>query len=177
MTSISKNTFYGCLSLTSIAIPNSVTSIGDNALYGCGGLTSIVIPNNVTSIGSSAFSRCGLTEVYCLADNVPSTNDKAFYGSAIKSATLYVPQLSVDVYSETSPWSKFGTIIGLTQDEIDGIEEIKDDSLTPALSKGEGEWYDLSGRKTNSLPSGRSVGGHINIVRHSDGTTRKVMVK
>ena len=55
----------------------------------------------------------------------------------------------------------------------DGIE-----SLTPDPSPmGEGSWYDLYGRKINSFPSGRSGGGHINIIRYSDGSSRKVLVK
>ena len=52
-------TFYKCSSLTSIAIPNSVTSIGNSAFYGCSGLTSITIGNSVTSIGENVFQNCG----------------------------------------------------------------------------------------------------------------------
>ena len=50
--------FYGCSSLTSITIPESVTSIGDESFRGCSSLTSITIPNSVTSIGDYAFSGC-----------------------------------------------------------------------------------------------------------------------
>ena len=49
---------------------------------------------------------------------------------------------------------------------IDGIK-----SLTPTLSEGDGEWFDLSGRKLDTPQKG------INIIRHADGTSRKVMVK
>jgi len=51
-------------------------------------------------------------------------------------------------------------------DVVDGIE-----SLTPALSKGEGEIYDLNGRKLSSPQKG------INIIRMSDGTSRKVLIR
>ena len=47
---IAESAFYGCKSLTSVTIPNSVTSIGKEAFWGCTSLTSVTIPNSVTSI-------------------------------------------------------------------------------------------------------------------------------
>ena len=83
VTTIGSPVFYKCTSLTSIAIPSSVTfvvgsafegctsltsvtfgegsqleSIGYATFYNCTSLTSIVIPSSVTSVGSSAFSNC-----------------------------------------------------------------------------------------------------------------------
>jgi hypothetical protein len=135
----------------------------------------------VTSISMYAFSGCsGLTEVYCLAENVPETSSKAFDGTPIASATLHVPAASIDAYKATGPWSGFGTIVGLTQDMIDGIREIKDESLTLALSEGEGDWYDLNGRKMangqSSMFNGKLPRG-INIIRYADGTSKKVLIK
>ena len=49
---------------------------------------------------------------------------------------------------------------------IDGIR-----SLTPALSKGEGATYDLQGRLVAEPQRG------VNIIRHSDGTSQKVLLK
>ena len=55
VTSIGYMTFFSCMRLTSVMIPNSVTSIGDGVFYGCNGLTSVTIGNSVTSIGGGAF--------------------------------------------------------------------------------------------------------------------------
>ena len=77
---ISGEAFYGCSSLTSIEIPNSVTTIGYDAFDGCSGLTSITIPNSVTIIEESAFRGCsGLTSV-TIPNSVTSIGSDAFSG-------------------------------------------------------------------------------------------------
>ena len=78
VTEIGKWTFVGCLSLTSITIPNSVTSIGIQAFAWCDSLTSVTIPNSVTSIGSNAFNHSPLKEV-----RIPK-NCTEFYGRSFK---------------------------------------------------------------------------------------------
>ena len=141
VTSISYAAFYGCTGLTSITIPNSVkyidwyafadctgltsieipegvTSIGDYAFIFCTGLTSITIPSSVTSIGSYAFEGCsGLTDMYCHATDIPTTGDDVFYGIPMSTATLHVPKASLTAYQTTRPWSEFGTIVTLENDE------------------------------------------------------------
>ena len=70
-----------------------------------------------------------------------------------------------DGWSPTDDGSTFR--VEEAMDVVDGIE-----SLTPTLSKGEGEIYDLSGRK---MSNGRRKG--IYIIRMKDGTTKKTMIK
>ena len=75
---IGNRAFYGCTSLTSITIPDSVTSIGDSAFSFCTGLTSITIGESVTSIGGGAFSGCkGLTSI-TIPNSVTSIGAYAF---------------------------------------------------------------------------------------------------
>ena len=134
----STNTLHqGC---SSTIIPESVTSIGFYAFYDCSSLTAITIPESVTSIGGFAFSECtSLTDVYCYAETVPSTELSAFDDSNIGQATLHVPASALESYKATEPWSRFGTIVALTDEEM-GVEQLTIDNAQLTI-------YDLSGRR------------------------------
>ena len=77
---IAESAFFGCTSLTSITIPDSVTSIGGGAFSGCTSLTSITIPDSVTSIDNSAFSRCSSLTSITIPKSVTSIGVNTFYG-------------------------------------------------------------------------------------------------
>ena len=79
VTSIGREAFSNCRSLTSITIPDSVTSIGDKAFPFCFSLTNITIPDCVTSIGEGAFYSCSSLTRIMIPDSVTSIGGGAFF--------------------------------------------------------------------------------------------------
>ena len=186
LTSIGSSAFYGCTSLTSITIPYNVSGIGDSAFYGCTSLTSVTIPNSVTSIGNSAFR--GLTglksivipasvesigsyafnggekllDVVTLIKSPVSIPDNAFSSKTYADGTLYVPSGTKSKYQVRGGWKKF---VYMEEGVPAGIDNISNEGAKEAAR------YTLDGKRVATPQPG------LNIVRMTDGSTRKVVVK
>lgn len=86
-----------------------------------------------------------------------------FYLSDIEYATLHVPEASIKAYKSAAQWSSFGKIVALTNEET-GIKNIAADSSNSLF-------FTLDGKRTDMLQKG------INIIKNSDGTSKKIFVK
>ena len=139
ITTTSWNTFYGCTSLQSIQLPESLTAIGGSAFYGCSSLQSIQLPESLTAIGSSAFNGCTSLVVITLPASLTNIYKQAFSGCSslqyirIEATTpptlastnaipttigaIYVPDESIAVYQAATNWSSFAS-------KIKGISEM-----------------------------------------------------
>ena len=203
VTSIGNSAFFDCSALSYVSIPNSVTSIGDRAFFGCTNLTDVEISDNVTSIGNSAFRDCtGLTSVtigsgvkkignYAFSCgvnlssinvnmNIPIEIDESVFeytGSNYSSdiiylaATLNVPAGTKALYSNVASWKNFMNI-----QEPEPEPEPEPQPEPSAINNVNGNatsstYYTVGGAQLKNAQRG------LNIVRMSDGTTRKVMVK
>ena len=119
VTTINASSFKNCAGLTSVIIPDNVTIIYGSAFEGCTNLASVSIPEGISSIGAKAFAGCtNLKDVFCRAANVPMTGGNAFQDANVANATLHVPDASTNSYHESAPWSEFGTIKGLSEEEL-----------------------------------------------------------
>ena len=127
---------------------------------------------NVKQIENSAFEACeNLKDVFCYGQNPPVHNGYykknvtyMFTGCNLSKATLHVPESAIDTYQVAYPWSEFGNIVALTEEEM-AIENI---AINGVEMK---DVYDLSGRRNKQLQQG------LNLIRMKDGKTKKVWVK
>ena len=172
------DSFKGCRNLKSLIFTadkeGDYVRIYENAFSDCNGLTSVVLPSSVSGIGKSAFSGCiSLTSVkvawqkplqiyYYDNDYVVKKGD-AFEDSSRETCTLYVPRGTKEAYQADSVWGKFGTIV---EYDVTGI-----DKVTTAKDAKELSRYSANGQRLTAPTKG------LNIVKYSDGSVRKEMVK
>ena len=137
--------------------------IGKCAFKGCSGLTSLTLPAGITSIGEFAFSYCsGLTSIYVYAEKVPRIGRYAFEGCASRKCTLYVPKGTYDNYR----LSEFGYFENIVEFDATGI-----DKTTTSTDVEEVSRFSADGQRLAVPVKG------LNIVKYSDGSARKVVVK
>ena len=165
--------FQGCKGITSLIISNGIENIGDEAFAGCSNLKEIIIGNRVTRIGSRAFANVSRNsnrtrteeglKVVCYATEVPETAPDAFDNTEISKALLLVEDASVNSYKSLSPWNGFGNIRGIN--DYTAIEGIQSKAI------GSKNLFDLYGNRICQMKRG------VNIIRQSDGKTKKVVFK
>ena len=148
VTIIGDKAFYGCSGLTSITLPNGVKRIGISLFEDCSNLTSVTIPNSVTSIDDYAFFGCSrLTSINCWTESVPATGTYVFYNVPQSTATLYVPESSLEAYITADQWKEFGTILPIDPTDI---EELKSSEMKKVNKNA--PTFDLNGRMLSKKP-------------------------
>ncbi len=160
-----------------IIFPESLETIEKFAFARWENLESIHLGYNVKKLGQFSFiSSSGLKEIICDAINPPqeingSWDSPSVFGTnsdTYNTATLFVPESSLDSYRSSQIWRFFKNIMPTKGDS--GIEDITFEQNSSALL----EIYDIRGSKIantkNQLPSG------MYIIRQGN-VTKKVYVK
>lgn len=118
----------------------------------------------MTSIGNYAFSGCsGLTNLISKATTPPLCGSQAFEDINKWECTLSVPRGYIAAYQQAGQWKDFFFMEEKSFE--DAIVDVKADDVE------ETGYYDLQGRKQSASQKG------FNIIRYSDGTSKKVFVK
>ena len=162
-TEISENEFYGCTNLKSVAIGDGVTTIGNRAFSGCSSLESFAFGTSVQSIGQEAFSDCtAMTHLISKAMTPPACGTQALDDINKWTCILSVPTGCNTAYQQADQWKEFFFI----DNDVTGISAISNDKDLSIKSR-----YTLDGKLLSHPQKG------INIIKMSDGTTKKVFVK
>ena len=116
LTHLSEIGYYAlaeCQNLQRVVVPEAVTRIASYAFINDVSLTEVELPHYVATIGNEAFAGCKSLKSFTVTNAKPEAitlGTDVFSGVDLKSATLYVPWGSKDVYSEAPVWKEFGNI-------------------------------------------------------------------
>ena len=165
--SIGSYAFWGNEGLTSIIIPDGMASINEYAFYNCTNVATVVIPNSVTKIEEGAFENIHFKNVYVYAEQVPEATRRLFGENCPQKATLHVPATAVETYKNARYWNEFGSIVALTENDPNptGIKSVS--NSVKAIER----YYTIDGKLLSAPQRG------LNIIKMSDGKTRKVVIK
>ncbi len=153
--------FLDCKNLESITLSNGVRSIWLRAFSGTK-LRSVTIPASIEYLGKYALGSRVLDYVVILKDTPPRTDPGgADTNDPFNTTVLYVPVGSYEKYKKTLPWKLYNIIEGVPN-SIEIVEEGHAEELGRYL---------LDGTRVEEPQNG------LNIIRYSDGSTKKVMVK
>ena len=110
VSSLSVNAFSACLSLVSIAFPDTITSIPTRALYYCSALTTVKFPNSLTALENNALEATHIVDI-----NLPDIGEiiyRALACSYAKTVTIGGQGATIKNYALSLPvleWMKITT--------------------------------------------------------------------
>lgn len=185
LTNIGQSAFALCSSLKEIVIPDSVKSVGQMAFMNCTALKTITLSKAMEGVGNWIFYGCtALTAVYIAAET-PPTGYNSLTTAVDTNCTLYVPKGTLNDYL-LSDWGVFDNISEYSRYSESGNTEYNSGGLVigggdtgttgvDAVEAGGGAVevarYAADGQQLAAPAKG------LNIVRMSDGSIRKVMVR
>lgn len=103
VTNIGAYAFDDCVGLTEIALPDGITNIAGYTFSGCVNLTDVSLPEGLLNIGEAAFESCSTLQEIAIPDNVKNIAANAFSGcTKLSSVTLPGSLESIGEYAFSS---------------------------------------------------------------------------
>ena len=155
---ICNDAFQRVSGLKDIAIPEGYLGVGDGAFYECYDLETVTLPSTLKELGGNAFYQ-EQNKITTVTANMtsPMPIDKNTF-NCYDTAKLVVPTGTEDTYKSVAGWSLFYGI-------ATGINTVRT-AITGTVS-----YYSIDGRQQLQLRHG------LNVVRMTDGSVKKIMVK
>lgn len=157
--------FNSCESLSSVELSEGLTAVKKFVFQYCSSLKTVTFPSTLKTLSNSTCFGWTPDSLYFLGTQPATgerTKDEPFYGLYTKTK-VYVPESAFDAYKQSTVFKKFFEEDNLLTFNATGINTVKDTRIVPVM------WFDLTGRQLSAPQKG------INIVKMSDGSTRKIM--
>lgn len=155
-----------CMQAAADASTYGNTILDEGVFWGCEMLKSVNLTDAVSEIREDAFRWCtALTSLTCARATPPAIDTNAFRYAEPSACTLYVPIDCAASYRKNEVWGQFN----VEEADLTGISSPSADVLPDA--DAERQRFDISGKRLHSPSKG------INIIRKSDGSVRKVVVR
>lgn len=157
--------FNGYESLSSVELSEGLTAVKKFVFQYCSSLKTVTFPSTLTTLSNSTCFGWTPDSLYFLGTQPATgerTKDEPFYGLYTQTK-VYVPESAFDAYKQSTVFKKFFEEDNLLTFNATGINTVKDTRIVPVM------WFDLTGRQLSAPQKG------INIVKMSDGSTRKIM--
>ena len=162
-TEVSEDEFYGCTNLKNVSLGNGIESIGNWAFSGCSSLDYFSFGTAMKTIGKEAFSDCtAMTKLISRAVVPPICDTQALDDINKWNCTLQVPQGSLADYQAAEQWKEF-----FFMEEGDPVTGIRSLAAQPTIE----DIHSIGGQRIAQPKPG------LNIIRMSDGSTRKVIIR
>ena len=147
--SIGTNAFYGCKTIKTLVLPDTMQSIGSQAFYGCSAMTSADLGGTV-SVGTKAFARCSYLKSVDVGDSLKTVSAYGFFRCSRLA--------SIDLEDAASTFKSLGSY---AFDYCDKLGSIAVPSFVTAIGKEAFSlrFVDESGAALDANPA--SLGGYI----------------
>ncbi len=130
----------------------------------------LILDENVDTYTATNIYQNSLKSIMCKSATIPPVVSGTFNNSTYMDVVLYVPSGSKAIYEATDGWKDFWEIVEMDVNDMTPEYTAVDDIIVNRQANVIGN-YTLDGTKVPQPQRG------INIIRYSDGTARKVLMK